>query len=350
MALLLLTASAAAGEALWVTEGNRLRRYALAELDGDSPSGEVVVEAVRGAGDVAPPATGDAATRRRDVNGMICFLPDGSGRFAMGEDTGQPGRTPGWGIFGPDGVQQGKLTPTYRMENGEPYGCAFDAAGRLFTTSVGNKGFGRSKGQLVLWFPPFGDGAKYCKIATDIGTAAGIVVDRRGRVYVASSSRGVIHRFSPPFPSGPDAARGCAQRDETGAPLATEVRRSVFARGLYTFSGLALGEREHLYAASVFTGEIVELDHLGRVVRRVLDPPGFLPPFETGSPFGLARDADGALYYTDLDLQWDGLAVDAGDAGKLWRIRFDADGAPQPPELLLEGLAFPDGVAIEPGH
>jgi sugar lactone lactonase YvrE len=349
--------AALAGEVLYATEGNRLLRVDLEAPGGPASAVEVVIERA------SDGETGGAAVgRRRDVNGMICPLPGGSGRFVAGEDTGQPGVPPGWGVFSPDGVQIGKLTATYRAELGEPFGCAFDGGGRLFTSSVGNKGFGRSLGQLILWFPPYDrfpgpPGAypdtnaaseSFCKLATDIGTAGAVAVDADGRIYVASSSRGAILRFSPPFPTSPDAAGGCGAKDELGSPLADPVQREVFARGLYTFSGLAFGPGGHLYAASVLTGEIVEIGADGDVVRKVLDPPGWLPPLTTGHPQGIAFDAAGSLYFADLDLTWDFPGIGPGPNGKLRRIRFDAEGRPQPPETLLDGLEFPDGVAVLP--
>jgi hypothetical protein len=357
------TTSPATGELLYVTEGNNLRRIDLASLDGPGPTRTDVLVEHASRGEEAGARSRHTDPRRRDVNGMVCRLPDGSGRFVAGEDTGQPTPPPGWGVFTADGRPVGKLTATYFVEQGEPYGCGFDAQGRLFTTELGNVGFGRPRGQLILWYPPFArfpgppgaypdttaTSGNFCKLATDIGNAIGLAIDDRGRVYVASSGRGAIHRFTPPFPAAPDAASGCGARDASGAPLAEAVRREVFFRGLYTFSGLAMAPNGHLYAASVFTGEILELDLEGRLVRAVLEPEGWLPPFPTGNPMGLAVGADGALYYTDLDLTWDGLSIAPGPDGKVRRIRFDAAGDPLPPEILMDGLAFPDGLGVGPG-
>lgn len=357
------TATPAAAEILYVTEGNNLRRIDLGSLEGPGPMRTDVLVEHASRGEDGGARSRHTDPRRRDVNGMVCRLPDGSGRFVAGEDTGQPIPLPGWGVFEADGRPVGKLTATYFVEQGEPYGCAFDAQGRLFTTELGNVGFGRQRGQLILWYPPFtgfpgppgaypettATSGNFCKLATDLGNALGLAIDTRGRVYVASSGRGAIHRFTPPFPTGPDAAAGCGGRDASGAPLADTVRREVFFRGLYTFSGLAMAPNGHLWAASVFTGEILEIDLEGRRVRTLLDPPGWLPPFPTGNPMGLAVGSDGTLYYTDLDLTWDGLSIAPGPDGKVRRIRFDADGDPLPPEVLLEGLAFPDGLGVGPG-
>jgi sugar lactone lactonase YvrE len=131
------------------------------------------------------------------------------------------------------------------------------------------------------------------------------------------------------------------------------VQRETFAwarplDGLLTYSGLAFGPSGQLYAASVATGRIGEFAPDGSFVRLVLDPDGWLPPFATGTPQGLAVDAAGTLYFADLDLGWEGWRLRPGKDGKLWRIRF-ADGVPQPPEVLLRGLEYPDGLGVLPG-
>jgi sugar lactone lactonase YvrE len=328
-------------QALLFAEGNRLHRLEIDSLEHPPVRERVLIER----------ASGDPA-RGRDVNGMICALPDGSGRFVAGDDTGQPASPPGWSVFDREGAVVARLVATAITDHPEPYGCAFDPGGRLFTTELGDPGFLRANGQLILWFPPYdrdpgpAGPPRSCKIATDIGTASGIAIDREGRVYVASAGRLAIRRFSPPFPTAPDAAGGCAARDATGAPLADSVRDEVFVRALATFSGLAMAPNGHLYAASVATGEIREYDLSGRLVRMLLDPPGWLPPFATGTPQGLGVDAAGALYYTDLDLVWRFPTLEPGPDGKIWRIGFDARGQPLPPEAIAGHLEYPDGLGV----
>ncbi|MCP3986168.1 MAG: hypothetical protein GY723_17445 [bacterium] len=346
LALAVLLPVTTSAEQLLITEGNRLLRL---DLENLTRKPDVVVENASLGG-----ATG------RDMNGMICLLPGASGRFLAGEDTGQPDTRPGWGVFDALGRQVAKLAGTYQVSQAEPHGCAFDREGRLFTSSVGNQGFGSGKGQLFLWFPPYeghpgppeaypatgaaSDG--FCKLATDIAAAGGIAIDEAGRIYVASAGSGVIERFAPPFPTSPEQAGGCGSRGPTGSPFATRIQRETFASGWYTFSGLAFAPNGHLFASSVFTGEIVEYDASGELLRTVLDPDDWFPPFSTGTPMGLALGADGTLYYADLDLTWDFPSIGPGPDGKVWRLRFDDAGEPLPPEILLRGLAFPDGVAV----
>ena len=147
-------------------------------------------------------------------------------------------------------------------------------------------------------------------------------------MYVATSGRGTIHRFHPPFP---ESVAGCTGRDETGAPLAEGVRRDVFARGLYTFSGLAFARNGNLYAASVFTGEIVELDAEASSSASSSTRRAGCRPSRRGRPRASRSTRRGSVYFADLDLVWDFPAIDAGPNGRVRRIRFDAQGEPLPP-------------------
>jgi hypothetical protein len=360
LAAALAAAAPAAGappELLYVSEGNNLRRIDLDALDAGHVLEEVVFRNAT-----------DDPEHGRDINGMVCALPGDGGLLLAGEDTAQPHPPAGWGVLTADGRQVGKLTATVHTDAPDPYGCAVDAAGRVFATETGRKFFGGATGQLILWFPPFdvfpgppgaypstdATSTGYCKLATDLGTALGVAVDPDGRVYVAAASGREVVRFSPPFPTGPDAAGGCTGRDALGSPLAEGVTRELFLgaqwrRGLVTYSGLALAPNGNLYVSSVATGRIAEFDRNGGFVRMILDPGHALPPYATGYPQGLAVDARGTLYYADLDLALNGLDVGPGPNGKVWRIRFDAEGRPGAPEPVLGGLAFPDAVSVLPG-
>lgn len=342
------------GLLLYSTEGNRLRRYDIDTI------GSTLVE------DVLVKSADEGGVNARDSNGVICPIPDGSGRYVLGEDTGQSAIPPGWGIFSRDGVQEGKLAATYQTSGAEPFGCVFDAQARLFTTDVGSQAIGSSTGQLILWFPPYDvfPGAptpypndsisnNFCKIAVDIGTAGQPVIDSQGRIYVSSSGGLSVLRFSPPFPTGPDAAGGCGAVDSKGSPLADSVNREVFLapQGLSTFSGIALAPNGNLYIATNLTGTISEYDLNGNLVRKILDPGPFTSlPIATGNPQSLAVDPQGTIYYADLDLQGTLPRVGPGPNGKVWRITFDENNNPNPPEIVRQNLAFPDGVAVIEGN
>lgn len=342
------------GLLIYSTEGNRLRRYDVDTIGGTLAE-DILVE-----GAALDPVNG------RDSNGVICAIPDGSDRYLLGEDTGQPGVPPGWGVFSRDGTQEGKLTATYQDPGAEPFGCVFDAKARLFTSDVGEQGFGTPSGQLILWFPPYDvfPGApgtypnddvsdNFCKIATDIGTAGQPAIDNQGRVYVTSSSGLSVYRFSPPFPTAPNAAGGCGSTDAQGSPLADSVNRETFLgiNGLSTYSGIALAPNGNLYISTNLSGTIGEYDTGGNLVRMILDPGPFDSlPIDTGNPQSLAVGPDGTLYYADLDLQGVLPNVGPGPNGKVRRITFDASNNPKPPEIVRENLAFPDGVALLPGN
>jgi outer membrane protein assembly factor BamB len=377
LALSVIAVSQASAELVYGTEGNRLRRYDVDTIGTDRLVEEVLIDRASAGEFGSPSGPG------RDVNGQICRFPDGTGRFLAGEDTGQPTPRAGWGIFAADGSQVGKLTATYQVAGAEPFGCAFDpSSGVLFTSSVGEQGFGSASGQLIMWFPPFagfpgGPGEypdldptsdNFCKLAVDLGTAGSVLVDPSGRVLVAASGGLSVHRFNPPFPTGPDAAGGCGAVDPQGSPMVdasiterpeseTPYREDGLLEGganMLTPAGLAISSAGTLYASSVFTGVINEYDlETGALLRPIVERPGpFALPTPFGSPQGIAVAADGTLYYADLDLRGtisDPGTIGPGPNGKVWRVRFDESGDPLTPEIVREGLSFPDGVAVFPG-
>jgi hypothetical protein len=301
-----------------------------------------------------------------DINGQVCMVPDGSGRqlFVAGEDTGQPERTPGWGIFELEGRtvgdlearEVGRLVPTYQTEGPENYGCGVLSDGRIVTTDIGNQVTGPPTGQLIVWFPPFDtDEVPYCKIDVALPTPGGIhVVD--DVVYLAAArppGNGIV-RYDGPFPTSADAAGGCGRVDGTGAPLADEADKGPFIptdEHVATPNAVVGAPGGGFYVSSAFTGVLAEYDDSGRFVRTLVTPPPGeqlgAEPYSTGAPIGMGVDpTTGSLYWADLAIGITDSIGPIDGAGTVRRITFDADGNPRPPETLDEGLDFPDGIGI----
>lgn len=342
---------------LYTSEGNRLRRFDIDSIRSGTLVEDILIER--------------ASLGGLDINGQICALPDGSGGFVAGEDTGQPAVPPGFGVFDAAGRRIGKLTPTFQTElpgavsNDEPFGCAFDAAGRLFTSDVGNQASGAGNGQLLLWFPPFDrfPGApgtfpnaerstNFCKLAIDIPTAGSVATDPEGRVYVTSARSGRVERLRPPFPTSPDASGGCGGRDALGSPVADRVQRETFIEGGRTFSGIVRSPAGGWFVAAVLNGVIEEYDPNGVLLRTIVAPAAgeTALPLSAGHPQGMAVDCAGDLYYADLALRiGSGGGIGPGPNGTVRRVPFDICGTPGPPQIVRGGLAFPDGVGVLPG-
>lgn len=341
-----------AGEVLFSPEGNRLNAHA-----------------------VRPPFTKQAVIRNRaadpdgwDINGQLCFTPDGSRIFVVGEDTGQPDPPPGWGVFQLRGRELGELSaerigrlvPTYQPTDRNPdnFGCGFLSDGRVVSTVIGSIRSETSDGQLILWFPPFDPTGptRSCKIDVAIGMAGQIHVDAEDRVYVASGHGAPgIWRYSGDFPTSADAAGGCGRVDAAGSPLVDEgrIRKEHFidssrddANGTM---GLAASPGGSFFTSRSVFGIVAEFDREGSFVRRIVEPPSGarLGPggFPAGTPSGLAVAADGTLYYADLGLVADPEPRPQLGGGKIRRVSFVA-GEPQPPQVIGDGLDYPDVVSL----
>ena len=89
-----------------------------------------------------------------------------------------------------------------------------------------------------------------------------------------ASSEGRVYRFSPPFPTGPDAAGGCGRTDGLGSPLADpdRVNREVFIEhgSIRTPSGIARAPGGTWMVSSVLFGRISEFDENGDFLRSIL--------------------------------------------------------------------------------
>jgi hypothetical protein len=295
-----------------------------------------------------------------DINGQLCFFPDDPHLLITGEDTGQPERTPGWAIFEVDGDQVGELSaapvgrlvPTYQ-DDPDNYGCGVLSDGRVVTTDLGAKLEGDGSGQLIMWFPPFDStDVSYCKLDVTLPTPGGIQVAPDDTVYVAAArppGNGIV-RFTGPFPTAADAGGGCGRTDGTGAPLVDRIEKTLFIPAdehAPTPNAVLLREDGSFYVSSAFTGTIAHYDEAGGFVDTIVAPPAGetfgATPFSTGSPFGMALDADGVLWFADLGLGIgeDGVGPVDG-AGTVRRLEPGAGAA----EIVDQGLAFPDGIVL----
>jgi hypothetical protein len=308
-----------------------------------------------------------------DINGQICFDPERPERFVAGEDTlQQTTGEPGWGIFELAGrgiedlsaTQIGKLVPTYQQSNDNPenYGCGFLPDGRIVTTDIGNQAEGDGDGQLIVWFPPFDTrDVKYCKVDVALATGQGVLVDGDA-VYVAQARgpKAGIHRYDAAIlPTDDTPAGGCGGRDATGAPLATGVTSTRFiAAGagntLATPNAIAKSPEGTFYVSSVFNGVIAEFTADGTYVRDILRPPAGetlgAEPYSTGTPLGVGVGPDGSVYYADIGIVITPDNIGPGDGtGRVMRIVFDDAGTPMAPEVVDDGLAFPDGIGVFAG-
>jgi sugar lactone lactonase YvrE len=290
--------------------------------------------------DVYDLATGEVITlipaEQNTVNGHTCLLPDGSGRFLLGEDTRQDeGERQGWGIFVANGGFVAKIPEPEtegEAEQIEPFGCAFHEEGNLFVTDVGSGSFGAEDGKLVTFFGP--DYDTFCVLDTTLRTAGAVAI-ADGDVYVAESvPPGRVQRYAAPFP---------ASADECDT---VQVERSVFIEDpdLSTPIGLARAPNGNWYVSSVvIPPKINEYDDDGELVRTIAEGD------DIGNPSGIAVAADGTIYYADLGLEERPPPVfyAPGDGtGTVRRITFDEDGNPLPPEVLADGLDYPDAVAV----
>jgi hypothetical protein len=282
------------------------------------------------------------AAEQNTVNGQVCLVPDGDGKFLLGEDTGQPEQRMGWGIFSPEGELLQKIPEPEsddEAEQPEPYGCGFSDDGLLFTTDIGSGNFGAEDGKLIVFFPD--EYESFCILDSTIRTAGQIGIDDDGNVYLTESvPPGRVQRYEGPFPASADECES------------VKPTKSVFIEDpdLNTPLGIAHSSDGHWYVSSVLLPlpTIREYDENGEFVRAIIvgtksigDP--------IGNPSGLSVAADGTLYYADLGLeekpepQFYG---PADNAGTIRVITFDADGNPQPPVTIGEGLNYPDSVTV----
>ena len=286
--------------------------------------------------DVATTLIASAGDGGNDVNGQVCLMPDESGNFMMGEDTDQgEGARQGWGIFSPDGTLVGKVVEPETENEAqqiEPFGCAFDGAGRLFVTDVGSGSFTAEDGKLIVFFPP--DYETLCILDASLHVPGTVAIDDEGRVYVPETvPPGHVLRFSPPFPASD------AECDTT------DLNRETFIEdeAMTTPFGIARAANGNWYVSSVVLPPTIrEYDAGGIFVRVIIE--GDL----IGNPAGLDVAGDGTIYYADLGLVPDpeqGFAP-GEETGTVRRVAFDDDGNPLTPEIMGQALNYPDAVSV----
>ena len=269
------------------------------------------------------------------VNGQICAVPDTDGHFLMGEDTGQEdGVRQGWGEFDASGKLVNKLLEPEtdnEPEQIEPYGCAFDADDRLFTSDIGDTNFDSKNGKLMVFFPP--EYETSCVLASDIRVAGQLALDDDGSILVTESvPPGRVQRFSPPFPNDE------SQCDSVQPTKATFIEDPDMGTPL----GITRARNGNWYVSSVFVPPTIrEYTTEGTFVRIIIEGA------DIGNPAGIAVDSNGTLYYADLAIvNNNGDIGPESGKGTVRKVTFDTAGNPQTPVVLGSGFAYPDAVAV----
>ncbi len=310
-----------------------------------------------------------------EPHGQICFFPDGSRRFVVAESrpaVAGSAAAAGFGIYQLTGDDVG----TYRVSrvagvvspsaasttSPSTYGCAFLADGRLLTTDVGLAS-GLPTGQLIEWFAPFTSATvAHCIVATGLSSPGGLAADRNGGIDVAASRApgAGVWRFDGAFPK---SAATCGVLDAPTAHIAgapSRVLAGVAATdlvpagpdGLSSPSAVAASaDGRSLVVTSEPDGVINAYDLSGHLLSRVLAPPKGeqlgTTPRASGTPLGIAVNADGTIFYADPGLvrAADGSVAPGLETGGVWRIAVNGGQAAKPQAInrLLQG---PDGVGI----
>ncbi len=302
-----------------------------------------------------------------EPHGQICFLPDATKRFVVAETRPAAAGTPaaaGFGLYQLSGDGIG----TFRVQrvNGftSPgatsasatltYGCAFSKGGQLFTTDVGsvsptNSQSGAADGQLIEWFPPFTSSAPaHCVVATGLAVPQGLAAEPDGSVDLASASTPTagVWRYSGAFPTKSTACT----TPMTGV-TATKVIPAG-ANGLSAPAAVALtSDNKSLVVTSAIDGVVDQFGLDGTFTTTLLTPDPAAPlaatPFTTGTPLGVAVNADGAVFYADpgLERAANGSVAPGARVGSIRRIAV-TKAQPQAPNALNQNLPAPDGLGI----
>ena len=219
------------------------------------------------------------------------------------------------------------------------------------TLSATDSQAGAADGQLIEWFPPFaGANVAHCVVATGLAVPQGLAAEPDGSIDVASASAPTagVWRYRGSLPTKAAACSGAA------APLPGVTATKIVAagaNGLGSPSAVALTpDNKSLVVSSAVDGVIDQFGLDGTFTTTLLTPnpagPLGATPFATGTPLGVAVNADGAVFYADPGLTKVGATV--APAAHLGSVRhFDVrDGQPQAPAALNQGLPAPDGLGI----
>ncbi|PYN79931.1 MAG: hypothetical protein DMD97_04205 [Candidatus Rokuibacteriota bacterium] len=335
----------------------------------------------------------------KHVNGKLCFFPPGVGhnrQFVMAEDGYrescqdwrnsqgqlQPqsrcsvtrrgsrfyiGRNPdGWGVFKKNGkwnkrynintawpgfstYPQGQGSPTPQPQgNIDPQGCVFDANGNMYGNDVGTGDptnmTPSDQGSLLVFFP--GERHRYdtyCFLDNNLSQAGMPAMDEAGNIYLAETGRGMMWKYSPPFPS---SAADCPGTDHLVTTAPTKTMFPVQVTAPTPAAIVRVPGTDHWYIDSVLLpgvpgsggGIINEYDANGVFVRNIVQN---VPPGTLLNPLGMDVGSDGTLYYAELNLNPD----TSTGCGRVSMVRF-VGGTPQAPQVLGQNLSFPDGVTV----
>jgi len=261
--------------------------------------------------DVYNPANGrffkgpDALVKKTDwVNGTPCYIPgDRRGRFVEADDNPKVDLTgvsktfdgdamPFWGIFNKDGSFTHVAIPSYiggfgkALHLTDPAGCAFDAKGNFVGVDVGsNHTPTQGNGKVVLFFADANYG-KYCVLDSKISQAGFPAFDKDGSLLVPATGEGMIYRFTHLPTKSTDA---CAPQ------------RSTFMNGFVNGIGTPISivrdpaDKGWTVGTVLAPSGVFHINDSGMVDGIVSAP---LPT--GGTPFGIAYDKAGNLFYADL--------------------------------------------------
>jgi hypothetical protein len=344
-----------------------------------------------------------------DLNGQMCVLPDGSGRFVGGLDPTipsqhnpgglKPYKQPAIGeeLNRPDGSFSGQVLyvpgpyklPGQSIGDDSPpdatgvfngnstyTGCVFAKDGNLLATDIGTAQGSYpvpDNGRLVEWFAP--SYTSYCIVA---GPTAGGVgphhvdgtggLSQPGMLAVTGAGdlllpeAGIDQVLQVDHASLPTSASECPG----GLYPRDRLHTSVFFHGSSTMlpfpSGVAYDQTCDCYAISSFFGNpsIAWYTKSGQpepgrgsvpgetLAQLGQDPNGY-------NPFGMAVAPDGSLYFVDIHITCKDNMVGSGCGpadygGRVMRVTF-TNGQPNAPTVIHGGFDFPTSVTVcVPAH